>query len=60
MAKTGIRKSKEEVKGSGLGGTLLKMLAVGIAGGALLISGAKKAGEKIEEKEKKEVGEEEE
>ena len=34
-----------------LGGALLKILAVGVAGGALLISGAKSVGEALLEKQ---------
>ena len=37
--------------GKGLGGTLLKIVAYGVAGGALLISGAKQFGEALLEKQ---------
>lgn len=37
--------------GGGLGGALLKILAVGVAGGALLIGGAKTLGEALLDKE---------
>ena len=37
--------------GSGLGGTLLKIIAYGVAGGALLISGAKQLGEALLDKQ---------
>lgn len=37
--------------GGGLGGTLIKILAVGVAGGALLISGAKQLGEALLDKQ---------
>ncbi len=37
--------------GGGLGGTLLKILAVGVAGGALLISGAKSLGDALLDKQ---------
>lgn len=37
--------------GGGLGGALLKIIAVGVAGGALLISGAKSLGEVLLEKQ---------
>ena len=35
----------------GLGGTLLKIIAYGVAGGALLISGAKQLGEALLDKQ---------
>ena len=37
--------------GSGLGGTLLRIIAYGVAGGALLISGAKQLGEALLDKQ---------
>ncbi len=37
--------------GGGLGGALLKIIAVGVAGGALLISGAKSVGEVLLDKQ---------
>jgi hypothetical protein len=37
--------------GKNLGGTLLKILAYGVAGGALLISGAKQLGEALLDKQ---------
>ena len=37
--------------GRNLGGTLLKIIAYGVAGGALLISGAKQLGEAMLEKQ---------
>ena len=37
--------------GGGLGGTLLKIIAYGVAGGALLISGAKQLGEALLDKQ---------
>ena len=37
--------------GKGLGGTLIKILAYGVAGGALLISGAKQLGEALLDKQ---------
>lgn len=37
--------------GKGLGGTLIKILAYGVAGGALLISGAKQIGEVLLDKQ---------
>ena len=37
--------------GKGLGGTLLKIIAYGVAGGALLISGAKQLGEALLDKQ---------
>ncbi len=37
--------------GGGLGSTLLKIIAVGVAGGALLISGAKSLGEALLDKQ---------
>ena len=44
--KTGIDNLNTSA-GGGLGGTLLKVIAVGVAGGALLISGAKQLGEAL-------------
>ncbi len=37
--------------GKNLGGTLLKIIAYGVAGGALLISGAKQVGEALLDKQ---------
>ncbi|MBQ0004357.1 MAG: hypothetical protein KBS68_00670 [Clostridiales bacterium] len=37
----------------GLGGAVLRMIAIGLTGGIALIAGANKAGEKIEEYETK-------
>ena len=37
--------------GGGLGGTLLKIMAYGVAGGALLVSGAKALGEALLDKQ---------
>ena len=37
--------------GKGLGGVLLKIIAYGVAGGALLISGAKQLGEALLDKQ---------
>ena len=37
--------------GKGLGGTLIKIIAYGVAGGALLISGAKQLGEALLDKQ---------
>ena len=45
-SKSGMTTPKEPVR-EGLAGTLIGMLAVGVAGGALLISGAKLVGEKL-------------
>ena len=44
MRNTGVK------NGAGLGKTLLVIIAAGVAGGATLIGGAKKLGEKITEK----------
>lgn len=44
----------EASSGASLAGTLLRMLAVGVAGGIALIGGAKKLGEQIEKKQKEE------
>ena len=49
--KTGMTDAAGRSGGSGLGGTLLTMLAAGVAGGALLIAGAKTAGDKMLEKQ---------
>ena len=48
--KTGIDNLKAGA-GGGLGSTLLKIVAVGVAGGALLISGAKQLGEALLDKQ---------
>lgn len=48
--KTGIDNINADA-GSGLGGALLKIIAVGVAGGALLIGGAKQLGEALLEKQ---------
>jgi hypothetical protein len=39
--------------GKNLGGTLLKIIAYGVAGGALLISGAKQVGEALLDKQER-------
>ena len=48
--KTGIDNIKAGA-GGGLGGTLLKIMAYGVAGGALLVSGAKALGEALLDKQ---------
>ena len=48
--KTGIDNINTSA-GAGLGGTLLKIVAVGVAGGALLIGGAKQLGDALLEKQ---------
>lgn len=48
--KTGIDNLNASA-GRNLGGTLLKVIAYGVAGGALLISGAKQVGEALLEKQ---------
>ena len=48
--KTGIDNLNASA-GKNLGGTLLKIIAYGVAGGALLISGAKQVGEALLEKQ---------
>lgn len=48
--KTGIDNIKAGGSG-GLGGTLLKIIAYGVAGGALLISGARQLGEALLDKQ---------
>ena len=54
MAKVGMRQKDMSAAGkradASLAGALLKIIAVGVAGGAVLISGSKKVGEKIKEK----------
>ena len=45
--KTGMTKAAGSA-GSGLGGSLLKIVAIGFAGGAALIGGAKALGEALE------------
>ena len=48
--KTGIDNLNASA-GKNLGGTLLKIIAYGVAGGALLISGAKQVGEALLDKQ---------
>ena len=48
--KTGMTKAGGSA-GRGLGGALLKIVAIGFAGGAALIGGAKALGEALEEKQ---------
>ncbi len=48
--KTGID-NLNAAAGKNLGGTLLKIIAYGVAGGALLISGAKQFGEALLDKQ---------
>lgn len=48
--KTGIDNLNAKA-GGGLGSTLIKIVAVGVAGGALLISGAKQLGEALLDKQ---------
>jgi len=48
--KTGIGNLNASA-GKNLGGTLLKIIAYGVAGGALLISGAKQLGESMLDKQ---------
>ncbi|MBQ3370564.1 MAG: hypothetical protein IJG48_06030 [Mogibacterium sp.] len=48
--KTGIENLNASA-GGGLGSTLIKIVAVGVAGGALLISGAKQLGEALLDKQ---------
>ena len=48
--KSGLRNINTN-PGAGLGGTLIKIVAVGVAGGALLISGAKQLGDALLEKQ---------
>ena len=48
--KTGIDNLNASA-GKNLGGTLLKIIAYGVAGGALLISGAKQIGEALLDKQ---------
>lgn len=48
--KTGIDNLNANA-GGGLGSTLIKIVAVGVAGGALLISGAKQLGEALLDKQ---------
>lgn len=58
------RKGGLQNMGSGqtpsLGGVVLKMLAIGFAGGAALIAGADKAGKAIEKSEAKKAAEDKE
>jgi len=49
--KTGIDNMSNGSGGSGLVGSLLKIVAYGVAGGALLISGAKALGEALLDKQ---------
>ena len=48
--KTGMRAAKGSVK-KGLGNALIRIVAVGVAGGTVLIGSAKKLGEAIERKQ---------
>ena len=48
--KTGIDNLNASA-GKNLGGTLLKIIAYGVAGGALLVSGAKQVGEALLDKQ---------
>lgn len=48
--KSGINNIKSG-SGSGLAGALLGIVAAGVAGGALLVAGAKTLGEKLEQKQ---------
>lgn len=50
--KSGLRNANTNM-GGGLGGTLLKIVAVGVAGGALLISGAKQLGDALLDKQER-------
>ena len=45
MAKVGMRNKKKAAATPSLGKALLKIIAYGAAGGAILIAGSKKAGE---------------
>ncbi len=49
--KTGIDNISNGSGNGGLGGTLLKIVAYGVAGGALLVSGAKALGEALLDKQ---------
>ena len=49
--KTGIDNINAGASRGGLGATLLKIVAYGVAGGALLISGAKQLGEALLDKQ---------
>lgn len=48
--KSGLKRVSSNA-GGGLGGALIKILAVGVAGGALLISGARTLGEALLDKQ---------
>lgn len=49
--KSGMRPARRD-SGPSLAGTLLKIVAIGVAGGAALIGGAMKLGEQIENKQR--------
>ncbi len=50
-SKKSSMKGPKSSSGPSLAGTLIKILAVGVAGGAALIGGAKKLGEEIEKQQ---------
>lgn len=52
MSKSGMRNIKKKSTATGLGVALLKIIAVGIAGGAALIAGGKTVGENLLNEEK--------
>ena len=52
MSKSGMRNIKKKSTATGLGVALLKIIAVGVAGGAALIAGSKAVGENLLNEEK--------
>ena len=52
MSKSGMRNIKKKGAAVGLGAALLKIIAVGVAGGAALIAGGKAVGENLLNEEK--------
>ena len=52
MSKSGMRNIKKKSSATGLGVALLKIIAVGVAGGAALIAGSKTVGENLLNEEK--------
>lgn len=52
MSKSGMRNVKKKSAAAGLGKALLKILFIGVAGGAALIAGGKAAGENLLNEEK--------
>lgn len=52
MSKSGMRNVQKKSAATGLGKALLKIIFIGVAGGAALIAGGKAAGENLLNEEK--------